>query len=325
MMGYAAAAQARATEVGEVFQYTIQTPVSIDRQRSAMIPIITSALDGRRVSIYNRHTLAAHPMRGVELTNSSDLQLLPGPIAVYDGAAYAGDAQIGHIIPGEKRLLSYAVDLNVDVSTEDRGDWQVQRIRIVDGLIEQTVRQVQTTEFNTARTVIVEHEKHSGYELTAPSQATETTDTLYRFEVAVGGGETETLTVTQEQVSAQRLALLSWDLDTFLAYQRDGKVSQQVVDAFRGAAERQRAVNAQQEIINRLEQERNEIGRDQARIRQNMERLGETTDLHSRYVQTLTTQENRLEAITAEIAAARGRMAAAQAELENYLRNLDVQ
>lgn len=332
MANYAAAAQARAGEVGEVFQYTIDTPVSIDRQRSAMIPIITSVLDGRRVSIYSRGVMTDHPMRGVELTNSSSLQLLPGPIAVYDGAAYAGDAQIGHIVPGDKRLLSYAVDLDVDVRTEDKGDWQVRNIRIVDGLIEQTVRQVSTVVYSIEnkdragdRTVIVEQPRMGGYELTAPSQAAETTESLYRFEVEVAGGETESLTVTQERTTAQRITLLSWDLNTFLEHQRNGRVSQAVVDAFRTAAAKQRAIQEQQRIIERLEAERNEIGRDQARMRENMGRLDRNNELYARYVQTMTQQENRLEAINTEMAAARQRQAAAEVDLEAYLRNLNVQ
>lgn len=332
MANYAAQSQARAGSVGEVFQYTLETPVSIDRQRSAMIPIITSAMDGRRVSIFNRHSLPDHPMRGVEITNTSDLQLLPGPIAVFDGAAYAGDAQINHIVPGDKRLLSYAVDLDVDVKTEDAGDWQVQRIRIVDGLIEQTVKQVTTVSYTlqnkdreAARTVIVEHEKMFAYELTSPERATETTDTHYRFEVQIPAGSTKPLIVTQEQVSAQRLTLLSWDLNTFLSYQREGKVSQAVVDAFRVAAQKQQAINEQSQVIQRLENERNEITRDQTRINNNMERLEPTTDLFARYVATLNDQESRLEAIKGEIATARQRQQAAQADLENYLRNLNVQ
>lgn len=332
MANYAAANQARAGEVGEVFQYTIDTPVSIDRQRSAMIPIITSAMDGRRVSIFNRSTLPDHPMRGVELTNNSDLQLLPGPIAVFDGAAYAGDAQIGHIVPGDKRLLSYAVDLAVDVKTDDAGDWQIQRIRIVDGVIEQTVKQVtsvtytiQNKDKQAPRTVIVEQDKLYGYELTSPASATETTDNLYRFEVQVAANTTKPLTVTQEQVTSQRLSLLSWDLNTFLEYQRQGKVSQAVVDAFRVAAQKQQAINDQSTIINRLENERSDITRDQSRIRDNMGRLDRTNELFARYVTTLTTQENRLEAINTEMNTARQRQAAAQADLENYLRTLNVQ
>ena len=104
MTAYAAAAQARAGEIGEVFQYTIDTPVSLDRQRSAMIPI-TSPLDGRRVSIYNRATARNH--RCAAWNSGTPHPCSPaGLIAVHDGSAYAGDAQIGHIVPGDRRLLT---------------------------------------------------------------------------------------------------------------------------------------------------------------------------------------------------------------------------
>ena len=38
----------KAIEVGEVFQYELEAPVSVERQRSAMLPILSSAIDGRR-------------------------------------------------------------------------------------------------------------------------------------------------------------------------------------------------------------------------------------------------------------------------------------
>lgn len=332
MTAYAAAAQARAGEIGEVFQYTIDTPVSLDRQRSAMIPIITSPLDGRRVSIYNRATARNHPMRGVELRNTSSLQLLPGPIAVYDGSAYAGDAQIGHIVPGDRRLLSYAVDLNVHVQSTDESDRMVRRIRIVGGLIEQTVQNVASTTYTienkdraSARTVIVEHPRLGGHSLTEPSEAAETTENLYRFEVAIEAGRTRTLKITQEQTTAQRLTLLSWNLGTMLEHQRQGRVSAAVVEAFRGAAARQQTINDRNAEIARLEAERNEIGRDQGRIRENMGRLDRTNELYIRYVQTMTQQETRLEQINTEVTTLRQRVAEAQADLENYLRNLNVE
>ena len=74
-----------------------------------MLPILSSGIEGRRVSIYNRADGSEHPMRGVEIKNTSGLQLMPGPISVFDSAAYAGDAQIGHVTLNDKRRLAYAV------------------------------------------------------------------------------------------------------------------------------------------------------------------------------------------------------------------------
>src|ERR1700754_4086654 len=113
--GDAAKPVAQGGEVGEQFQFELNSPVTIERQRSAMIPLLTSPVSGKRVSIYNQSDRADHPMRGVQLTDATNLQLLPGPISVYNVAAYAGDAQINQIAVGDNRLLAYAVDLDVAV------------------------------------------------------------------------------------------------------------------------------------------------------------------------------------------------------------------
>ncbi|MBC7772294.1 MAG: hypothetical protein H7210_07360, partial [Pyrinomonadaceae bacterium] len=141
---YAAAAQAAGGEVGEIFQFELEAPVTLERQRSAMIPIMTTSIAGRRVSIYSAADGGEHPMRGVEITNDSNLQLIPGPITVFDGSqnksAYAGDAQIGHVGPGDKRLLAYAVDLDVAVLTSPETTSNLTRVRIINGVYEATYK-----------------------------------------------------------------------------------------------------------------------------------------------------------------------------------------
>ena len=205
MASYAARAQAAVGEVGEVFQYELEAPVTIERQRSAMIPILTASISGRRVSIFNLQDGSEHPMRGVEITNDSDLQLLPGPIAVFDGAsgaegktAYAGDAQIGHIGQGDKRLLAYAVDLDVQVLSESASDSNITRLRIVEGSFELTVKMQQRTSYTfknadekRSRTVVVEHTRLGGWELVRPEKPSEITASLYRFELPVAAGKSE--------------------------------------------------------------------------------------------------------------------------------------
>ncbi|MFZ4576292.1 MAG: hypothetical protein ACOYN0_18050, partial [Phycisphaerales bacterium] len=51
LAAYAARTQAAAMEVGEVFQYQLEGPVTVERQRSAMLPILSAGIEGRRVSI----------------------------------------------------------------------------------------------------------------------------------------------------------------------------------------------------------------------------------------------------------------------------------
>jgi len=329
---YAAAAQAQAGEIGEVFQYTLKSPVTVERQRSAMLPILSSAIEGRRVSIYNRADVGEHPMRGVQLTNTTNLQLMPGPISVFDGAAYAGDAQIGHVSSGDKRLLSYAIDLDVTSLAKDEHDSQVRRIRIVDGLIEQQSKEVRKVEYafsnkdsKRTRTILVEHPKYPGWTLVEPSRPAEETEQIYRFELALDAGAKGTLPVVQEWITSSTWAVTDYDIGTLVAYSKSGKCSQKVVDAVQEAARRQAEINDLRRQIQRLDEERQSIDQEQARIRENMGAIARESDLYKTYMTKLTTQEKRLD----EIRSKRDELLTTQARLErelaDYLRGLDVE
>lgn len=329
---YAAQAQARAGEAGEVFFYRLENPVTIERQRSAMLPILASAIDGRRVSIFNPRDGSEHPMRGVELTNSTDLQLMPGPISVYDGGAYAGDAQIGHVPAGDKRLLAYAVDLDVVSLVNDESTSDVRQIKLVDGLVHQTLKQRNKVTYaftnkdaKRPRTILVEHPKLGGWDLAEPGDPYEQTDDLYRFELDLDPSGTASLPVVQERTYVQTYAVTDADLGTLIAHQRGGKVSQAVIDAVREAARRQAAINEVRALIARLDQERAAIDADQSRIRQNMSTVSRDTDLYRRYMAKLNEQESRLEALIAEREEAQATLVQRQKELNDYVRGLNVE
>jgi hypothetical protein len=327
----APAARAAAVEEGEVFQYRLDTPVTIERQRSAMIPILSEEISGRRVSIFSSADGSEHPMRGVELVNTTDLQLMPGPISVFDSSAYAGDAQIGHVPAGDKRLLAYAVDLHVQAITESSGDSRVESIRIVQGMLEQISKRTQSVRYAFAnkdeerdRTIIIEHPKMGGWDLTAPNAPSEETESLYRFELDVAGGKSRALTVSQERVESSRTALVSAHMPTLVAHARNGRVSQDVLDAVREAARLQSLIAGAERELTRLDQERNEIAQDQSRIRQNMNSIDRRSELYTRYLRKFDEQETRLEALASERDAAQKKLDERRVALENYLKELNV-
>ena len=329
---YSAQAQATGGDVGEVFQYTLESPVTLERQRSAMLPIIAQPIDGRRVSIYNRSDSAEHPMRGVELTNTTGLQLMPGPLSVFDGPAYAGDAQIGHVTTGDKRLLAYAVDVDVAARTRDDHRNTIQSARIVRGSIEITTKQQATVTYDFTnkdqkrpRTILVEQPRMDGWELKKPEKPSDETAGLYRFEVTLDAGKAASLPVVQERIDRQYHAVGTYDLNTILAYARDGKASQKVVDAVREAARLQAAHADAQQAVARLDQERQAIDQDQARIRQNMQSIARDTELYKRYTTKLNEQESRLEQLVGERAKAQAAVDAAKAAFDDYVRNLHVE
>lgn len=326
-----AISQAQAGSIGEAFQYTLQNPISIGRQQSAMLPILSSPIEGRRVSIYNQADGIDHPMRGVELTNSTGLQMIPGPIAVFDEFTYAGDAQIGFLTLGDKRLLAYAVDLSVAAAVQQETTNSVRSLKIVNGLIEQSIKVVSTRSyaFNNkdsvrSRRLLVEVAKERGWELTQPKKPTEETATLYRFEMNLKPDEKATLVVTQEMTTLQRIGVVGYDMPTLISFASEGKASPAVVDAVKKVAAMQASINGTSLRITRLQQEKQAIDADQNRVRQNMNAIDHDTDIYRRYLSKFSEQESRLETMREEESKEQKTMTIQQQELQAFVASLNV-
>src|SRR5262249_13422501 len=85
---------ATAGQLGDFFQYVIDQPVSLSRQKSALLPILNSEVQAQRVSIYNQTTHPKFALLGLRFKNTSGQHLMQGPITVFEGSAYAGDARV---------------------------------------------------------------------------------------------------------------------------------------------------------------------------------------------------------------------------------------
>jgi len=323
---------ATGAEIGEQFFYTLDMPISIERQRSAMVPILSAPVSGRRVSIFDGASGAKNPMRGVQLTNDSGLSLMPGPIAVYDASAYAGDAQIPSTSRGQTQLLSYAADLDVTATTESAYDQTINKFRIVSGVLEQKLsRKVSTTyafQNNDAardRTMIIENQRQgSDWETTSPKPF-ETTDTLQRFELTIPKGGDAKTTIVQERTDFESMGLINCDTSRLGEWTTGGQMSKAVADAIRTAAGIQGEINRIASDISSLDQETARISNDQDRIRQNMNTIDRTSDLYTRYMKTLNEQETRLEEMHTQRIQLESDRTAKQRELADFLNNLNVE
>jgi len=66
-----------------------------------------------------------------------------------------------------------------------------------------------------------------------------------------------------------------------------------------------------------------EIGKDQARIRENMDRLSQSSDLYKRYVKTLTEEEDELAKLREEIAKLRDQESAQRKEVNAFILSVE--
>ena len=130
-------AAATGSEIGDLFEYHIDQPVTVLRDRSALIPILQTQMEGERVSIFNQEAQRNRPMSGLLLKNTSTLTLEDGSLTVVDGDAYAGEALMERLKPQETRLVSFALDLGTLVNVHDDEERSPSfLLRTVNGVIQ---------------------------------------------------------------------------------------------------------------------------------------------------------------------------------------------
>lgn len=299
---------ATASNLGEAFQYAIKDPVTLPRQKSALLPIITGDVDAWKVSIYNADIQSKFPLYGLRIKNTTGLHLMGGPITVYQNNIYAGDATFEDLQPGEQRLISYAMDLGVaGERNEDAQQQEVLSIKIVKGQLSITRKFLRTVNYSFVvkdgkdRKLIVNHPFRNGWKLVTPEKEDERTDTLYRFNIPLSAKDGAMLKVVEEHIDLEAIALTSIDTPTIFEYIKTGKVSPKVRNAMQKIADMQTKLR---DMINQRQLRENEIvtiGQEQNRLRQNMNSLDRNSDLYKRYVTILGEQETRIETLRKEI------------------------
>ncbi|HKQ73841.1 MAG TPA: hypothetical protein VJ810_08955 [Blastocatellia bacterium] len=314
-------------EVGELFEYRVEQPVTVRRDRSALIPILQTKMDGERVSVYNEAARRDRPMHGIRLKNTSALTLEGGSLTVIDGDAYAGEALIERLKSKEQRFISFGLDLGTLVTTKFKGERKpVFLVRAQKGVFEAHYHQTQKKTYtiinqtDKKRIVYVEHPSREGWKLSDDTQkpASQTIN-FYRFRVELEPRATFELPVTENQAlmdSYQLTNITPRDVELF--------VTSNYIDAKTRAElekliEMKLKIGKEQMRINDLDKEAEEIGDDQKRLRENIATLKNTNEakqLVTRYIAKAGEQETRLEQIAKEKREAQGAQAKLMAEFE---------
>ncbi len=323
---------AEAGNVGNLFRYAIAMPVTLPRQQSAMLPIVNADVKCEKLAIYNPAVQAKHPLYGLRFTNTTDLHLMQGPITVFDGGTYAGDAKIEDIAPGGERLLSYGLALDTEVVCQSKGrPEELLGVQLMKGTMLASRKFTRSQEYTIknsgkkVETVLVEYPIDAAWTLVAPKKPTEKTGALYRFAVEAKPGEPATLTIDEERTERQQIALTNLDDNAIQFFMSAKVVSEKVKAALMEIVKRKHAL--QQVVVGRQQREQRirQIAEDQNRVRLNMDRLDHNSDLYKSYVKKFTAQEEEVVKLNEQIAAMTDQETGLRKSLDEYMMGLDLQ
>ena len=316
--------QTKGGAVGEFFQFTVDTPVSLAKSRSALIPLSLSPVDAERVSVFTPKVDAKQLLLGVRLKNTSSGHWAAGPVTVMDDGGFAGESQIEHTRPGEQRLATYAADLEVEARVEplerstETTRFAIRRGRLDTGLVHSRMHHYRFHNLSEQdKTLIVEHPAPADDFETVPSdEFLEATDSHHRYRLVANGGKPAELKITEryETVESTPLASLS---DVRLAAVMRNPVA---TDALKKDLEKLINLRAQLLDLQRQRQDveaRNaRLTQGQARVRENMRNLDRTSELYQKYVAQLTKEEDEFRTLRAKQDELESEIKAVQTQVE---------
>jgi len=313
----------------------VNAPITVPRQKSAMVPLFNEHVSTKRISVVSsketRNGSVSHPMLCVEVDNTTGVKIPAGPVTVYDGNLYAGDALLDYLPENERRLIGYGEDLPVTVFRDRASDRELRTVKISRGflvfsriLLVETSYHIKNSD-KRERIILVEHEAAAGFELVSPKKPEEQTSSAYRFRFPVGSGAETVFTVKEEQPVEERIALSGAKSEVYLSYVSTAGIPERIQAALQKAAGfRQQWENAEQDLA-AIEREQDDLDATQERIRLNLNAAGRDSQQGKEYLKKLAETDAAIELLSRRKSTAEKKRAEARSVYEAYISNLTLE
>ena len=251
-------------------------------------------------------------------------------MTVLDGGTYAGDARIDNVPPGHERFLSYGIDLDVVVHTGDVQTAAITSATINRGLLVLNRKLLSSRAYSADnkatkdKVLVIVHAINSGWNLVDTPKPVEATSDAYRFKETLPAGKVTVLVVKEEMVQTERLSMLNTDAMQLEVWMRGAEIAQGVRDAVAKAIQMKRAsMDVDRQIATRTQQI-TEIATEQARMRENMKTVAQSSSYYERLLAKLNEQESSIERLQKEREDLTSKREAMRRELSGYLDSLSV-
>ena len=306
-----AADQVQAAEGVEATIFKLATPVVLAAGHTASVPIIDRSIPAERVDLAAAND--THPLSAIRITNDTGSSIPAGVLTLYDAsgaATFAGDARLGGLPAGERRLLSFAQDLRTTVERSSTGETTLAALTAAQGVLHITTRQREvlrvtiTGPANEPRRVLVEIPKDGDRTLTVeggPIPGVEETATAWRVPVSLKPGEVRKLTATIDRLEREQTALLADDAEVVVRLLNEQTLSPVARTALQRLAALRQDEAAKRATVEQLKAQQAAILQDEDRIRRNLGAVAANDALHARLTRALDADETKLEQLNQAI------------------------
>ncbi|SEG55631.1 protein of unknown function [Bryocella elongata] len=318
----------------DYFAYKLDAPVTILKNQSALVPILQTKIPADNVTLVSvANDRVSQPLRALWLTNASNLTLDRGSFTVIESGNFAGEGLLDPVHANEKRLVSYAADQAIHVTTE--GDKTTNHVTLIRGskgvlnIHRADIHEVTVVVHNAAaehRSVVSELPVVNGWTLDSSTSGNtdpkpvETTATVYRFRTEVDAGATVRLHIGASHSGFSTYYLTNTNDNTFQYLLTETHNNAALKAALQPILEARRKVAYAQDRVNETDAHITQLRSDEDRQRANITALaGADGSARQRFVNDLNKTEDAINASQAELALRQKALEDAKGDLANKI------
>jgi len=227
---------------------------------------------------------------------------------------------------GDKRLISYGVDLGTRISTAwGSAKTTVREVHLRRGILTSRVAVEETKNYTIrnvdakAKALLIEHGKRSAYTLLEPGKPSETTPNAYRFEVKVGPAGSQSLAVREERVDHQTVAVSSMTPNLLASWLENKTLTPEATRQLESIAGKKQEIAKYELESKQADTSMANLSQDQDRLRRNIDSLRKVQGQESQvqqYSRQLAANEVKIVDLRNTQSGLRQKRAAAEGELQ---------
>jgi len=298
-------ALASGVQVGELFAYEAKTPVSIDRRKAAMVPIIAENVEGSKI-LYYRAEVSPRLMNAFYLTNSTKLTLETGPITLFEESTSVGEGILKQSLQtGMKEIIPYAIETGCTIEKISQyHDKPAHKCKITNGMLTTSNYNINETIYklsnktNRNQVVYLDHSRTVNYTLIEPKKFEEEILEHYRFKLDLASGKSVDFKVQEQVETFSDFYLQDFSTADIRFHLSKSPLSKSAKEFLGELSDLMNQLAEQKRIYSEAQTEYSRISEDQNRYRQNMNTLNSNNpkerELRDNYVGKLRNTEDRI-------------------------------
>ncbi|MBI5609857.1 MAG: hypothetical protein HY902_13375 [Deltaproteobacteria bacterium] len=322
-------------EVGALYTYQAQRPVTVPDRSAALINIVSRKIDGQDVFLFREPQSGQSPYRAVLLRNGKQSALEAGPITLYVDGTFAGEGFIARLGKDEVTFVPYAREaglaLNLDYASKTD---ELRLVRIVDSRITLQGKQRHTrtvrlqSNRDEASVAYVRLPRIRGTQIIAPPKdLVQTGDDVY-LPVPVGPkAKAEVTFVEETPISVVEAGLTAPVIAALKFYLENAKPQDAIAGPIRDVLATQEEIAKLQIDLQNLAQQRDTLDQEQRRIQGNLDSLppgAVAADLRKKLVAQLEDASRRAAEVAKRMVEDQVKLAALGEKLRELLRHIDL-